>query len=170
MQDKIPEQGSDAKQVPPVQKQTKGKSSGKEPYQTKQGKLGPIQARRSNGEPLTPVPARHFGQLVNSTSESSEPIQQKSEKEKKKPVQAKASDSSTGDGLPTQLKENMESMSGMDLSDVTVNYNSPKPKEMGALAYAQGNRTRTRKTLASRSLAHCTAKTRASTAQCPDSG
>lgn len=151
MQDKIPEQGSDAKQVPPVQKQTKGKSSGKEPYQTKQGKLGPIQARRSNGEPLTPVPAHHFGQLVNPTPESTEPIQQKlekekkkpvqqkGEKEKKKPVQAKTSEGSTGGGLPTQLKENMESMSGMDLSDVTVNYNSPKPKEMGALAYAQGN-------------------------------
>lgn len=151
MHDQIPEQGSDTKQVPPAQKQAKDKFSGKEPYQTKQGKLGPIQARRPNGKPLMPVPARHFGQLVNPTPDSVEPIQQKSEKEKKKPVQqkgkkekkklvqAKTSGDSIGSGLPTQLKENMEAMSGMDLSDVTVNYNSPKPKEMGALAYAQGN-------------------------------
>jgi len=107
------------------------------PYQTREGKLGPPSASWG-GKPLEPIQAK----------QKKKPVQKKedSQKKEKKPVQAKtgtstvsSSDSSSSNGLPTQLKENMESMSGMDLSDVKVNYNSSKPKEMGALAYAQGN-------------------------------
>ncbi len=62
---------------------------------------------------------------------------------KKKSVQIQQKDTpniaSQGSGLPTQLKENMEAMGGVNLSDVKVNYNSSKPKEMGAMAYAQGS-------------------------------
>ena len=77
-----------------------------------------------------------------------EPIQRQSldEEKKKKTIQPKGgnlqfttSQSSGGQGLPTQLKTNMETMGGVNLSDVKVNYNSSKPKEVGALAYAQGN-------------------------------
>ena len=42
-------------------------------------------------------------------------------------------------GLPDKLKNGLENMSGMNLSDVNVHYNSPKPASVGALAYAQNN-------------------------------
>lgn len=41
-------------------------------------------------------------------------------------------------GMPDQLKSGLEQLSGMDLSDVRVRYNSPKPSDVNALAYAQG--------------------------------
>jgi hypothetical protein len=42
-------------------------------------------------------------------------------------------------GMPDQLKSGLEKMSGFDLSDVKVHFNSAKPSKVGALAYAQGN-------------------------------
>lgn len=42
-------------------------------------------------------------------------------------------------GLPDALKTGMESLSGVDLSDVRVHANSKKPAELNALAYAQGH-------------------------------
>jgi Domain of unknown function (DUF4157) len=42
-------------------------------------------------------------------------------------------------GLPDQLKSGIESMSGMDMSDVRVHYGSDKPAQLQAHAYAQGN-------------------------------
>ncbi|HHG83291.1 MAG TPA: DUF4157 domain-containing protein, partial [Bacteroidetes bacterium] len=42
-------------------------------------------------------------------------------------------------GLPGQLKASLESMSGMDMGDVSVKYNSAKPAQMKAHAYAQGS-------------------------------
>ena len=42
-------------------------------------------------------------------------------------------------GMPDNLKSGVEQLSGMDLSDVRVHYNSDKPITAGALAYAQGN-------------------------------
>jgi hypothetical protein len=42
-------------------------------------------------------------------------------------------------GMPDQLKVNLESMSGFDLSDVRVHRNSDRPAQLNALAYAQGN-------------------------------
>ena len=42
-------------------------------------------------------------------------------------------------GLPSALRAGIESLSGMDMSDVKVHYNSSKPASLGALAYAQGN-------------------------------
>ncbi|MBN9382188.1 MAG: DUF4157 domain-containing protein [Chitinophagaceae bacterium] len=44
-----------------------------------------------------------------------------------------------GTGMPDYLKTNMESMSGIDLSDVKVHYNSSQPAQLNALAYAQGS-------------------------------
>jgi len=41
-------------------------------------------------------------------------------------------------GMPDNLKAGVESLSGIDLSDVRVHYNSSKPAEIGALAYTQG--------------------------------
>lgn len=42
-------------------------------------------------------------------------------------------------GLPDQLKSGIESLSGMDMSDTRVHYNSSKPAQLQAHAYAQGN-------------------------------
>lgn len=41
-------------------------------------------------------------------------------------------------GLPDKLKSGVESLSGIDMSDVKVHYNSSKPAGVGALAYTQG--------------------------------
>lgn len=42
-------------------------------------------------------------------------------------------------GLPDALKGGIESLSGVDISDTKVHYNSSKPKEVNAHAYAKGN-------------------------------
>ena len=41
-------------------------------------------------------------------------------------------------GLPDNIKSGMESLSGYDLSDVKVHYNSMKPAQFQALAFTQG--------------------------------
>ncbi|MEM7040419.1 MAG: DUF4157 domain-containing protein, partial [Bacteroidota bacterium] len=46
--------------------------------------------------------------------------------------------SAPDDGLPTQLKAGIESLSGEDMSDVKVHHNSSQPAQLKALAYAQG--------------------------------
>ena len=42
-------------------------------------------------------------------------------------------------GLPANLKSGIETMSGVSMDSVRVHYNSSKPANLGALAYAQGN-------------------------------
>jgi hypothetical protein len=42
-------------------------------------------------------------------------------------------------GLPAQLKTGVENLSGYSMDDVKVHYNSDKPAQLKALAYAQGN-------------------------------
>lgn len=43
------------------------------------------------------------------------------------------------DGLPNDLKSGIENLSGLAMDDVTVNYNSAKPAQLKAHAYAQGS-------------------------------
>ncbi|MGV2287303.1 DUF4157 domain-containing protein [Trinickia sp. YCB016] len=42
-------------------------------------------------------------------------------------------------GLPSRLRAGIEAMSGMNMSDVVVHRNSPKPAQLEAQAYARGN-------------------------------
>jgi len=42
-------------------------------------------------------------------------------------------------GLPAQLRSSIESLSGVDMSDVRIHRNSSKPAQLQALAYAQGS-------------------------------
>ena len=49
-----------------------------------------------------------------------------------------SSDRENRTGMPDNLKAGLENLSGMDLSDVKVHYNSEKPSQLQALAYAQG--------------------------------
>ena len=58
----------------------------------------------------------------NSNNGSSNTIQQKS-----------------NGGLPSNLQSGVEKLSGQNMSDVNVNYNSDKPAQLNAHAYAQGN-------------------------------
>lgn len=41
--------------------------------------------------------------------------------------------------LPTQLKSGLENLSGMEMNDVKVHYNSSQPAQLNALAFAKGN-------------------------------
>lgn len=51
-----------------------------------------------------------------------------------KPIQQKNSNT----GLPDQLKTGVENLSGISMNDVQVHFNSPKPAQLQAHAYAQG--------------------------------
>lgn len=48
-------------------------------------------------------------------------------------------DSASGNGLPPGLQSGVENLSGMDMSSVQVHYNSAKPSQVQAHAYAQGS-------------------------------
>jgi len=55
-------------------------------------------------------------------------------REENESVQAKGNKT----GLPDNLKTGIENLSGHSMDDVKVHYNSSKPKDLGAHAYAQG--------------------------------
>ena len=55
------------------------------------------------------------------------------------PVQLKKTETSDQKRLPEKLGTGVEQLSGLDMGDVKVNYNSSKPSEIGAAAYAQGS-------------------------------
>ncbi len=76
--------------------------------------------------------------------ENEEPMQGKFETsqraEDEELLQAKRADAPANKtGMPDQLKSGIESMSGMDLSDVRVHRDSGKAADLQAHAYAQGN-------------------------------
>lgn len=73
--------------------------------------------------------------------EEEEPMQgkmtdtvQRQEKPEEKPIQTKIENNTR---MPDNLKAGVENLSGIDMSDVRVHYNSDKPAEVGALAYTQ---------------------------------
>ncbi|MFK7880957.1 DUF4157 domain-containing protein [Roseobacter sp.] len=53
------------------------------------------------------------------------------------PVQLQT-DTGAANGLPSNLKAGVETLSGVDMSSVQVHYNSAKPAQLQAHAYAQG--------------------------------
>lgn len=58
------------------------------------------------------------------------------------PIQMKREDGNTSassSNMQHNLRAGLEKISGIDLSDVKVHYNSNKPQQVGALAYTQGN-------------------------------
>lgn len=75
---------------------------------------------------------------VNNSEKSNEAAQLQeiadSFTDNKRPIQAK-----NNTGLPNQLKSGIENLSGYSLDDVKVHYNSNKPAQLQAHAYAQGN-------------------------------
>ena len=108
-----------------------------------QGKFAPIQMVEEE-EPLQgkfntlqmveeeePLQAKFFPiQLV----EDEEPLQGKFGT-----IQKQAKQAANNTGMPNQLKSGIEGLSGVDVSDVKVHYNSSKPAQLNAHAYAQGS-------------------------------
>src|SRR5690349_9132720 len=83
------------------------------------------------------VAQRKFNELVGSSQQVTQAAR----------LQAKADVYATGqpvqlktqnNGLPDQLKSGIEQLSGYSLNDVQVHYNSDKPAQLQAHAYAQG--------------------------------
>jgi Domain of unknown function (DUF4157) len=54
------------------------------------------------------------------------------------PAQLEEAPSANRTGLPDNVKAGVESLSGVSLDNVKVHYNSGKPAQLNALAYAQG--------------------------------
>ncbi len=54
-------------------------------------------------------------------------------------IQQKQAPAKNTTGLPDNLKSGIEHLSGIDVSDVKVHYNSAQPAQLNAHAYAQGN-------------------------------
>lgn len=115
---------SKSKQAPPVQMQTIPEEEEK-----------PLQ-----GKMIEPIQRQEIPEL----EEEEPPLQGKFEN---KPQQETCPSCSTlsiqretenRTGMPDSLKAGVESLSGIDMSDVRVHYNSSKPAEVGALAYTQG--------------------------------
>jgi hypothetical protein len=72
------------------------------------------------------------------------PVQRVGGMEEEMPAQAKEESAAQAPapnrtGMPDGLKSGIESLSGMDMSDVRVHRNSSEPAQLNALAYAQGN-------------------------------
>jgi len=72
--------------------------------------------------------------------EEEEPLQGRFETAQRKPFAGEAGAAAPNQtGMPDGLKSAVESLSGMDLSDVRVHANSDRPADLGAHAYAQGS-------------------------------
>lgn len=76
---------------------------------------------------------QHIAQLQG--PEEEEPLQGKFSGQ---PFQRKNAPTNAG-GLPPALKTGVEQLSGVSMDDVNVTYNSSKPAQLSALAYAKGN-------------------------------
>jgi hypothetical protein len=100
-----------------------------------QGKFAVLQqAALEEEEPLQ----GKFAVLQQAALEEEEPLQGKFEPAAVTQQQAEAS-SNNNTGMPDQLKSGIESLSGYAMDDVKVHYNSAKPAQMQAHAYAQGS-------------------------------
>ncbi len=66
-----------------------------------------------------------------------QPIPTKRSEELERPTPCFAKPNNTG--IPLQMKEKFENLSGFSSNDVQVHYNSDKPAQLQTLAYTQGN-------------------------------
>ncbi len=87
---------------------------------------------------LTTTPARPASQ-----SSQRQAIQKAKKSSDDNPIHAQNNNTSiapkpNNTGLPDNLKSGIESLSGISMDNVRVHYNSPKPAQLNALAYAQG--------------------------------
>ena len=87
-----------------------------------------------SGETLLQLQSQYGNRYVQRVVEQAQnaPVQEKEDA----PQDSAPAENKTG--LPDQLKAGVEALSGLSMDDVRVHYNSPKPAELQALAYAQG--------------------------------
>ena len=103
---------------------------------------GPVQRQAEEEEPLQ-------GKAIQRQAEEEELLQGKAmqrqaeeegpQAEEEEPLQAKPEAGANRTGMPDRLKAGVEALSGLDMSGVRVQANSPEPARVNALAYAQGN-------------------------------
>lgn len=72
---------------------------------------------------------KHFQKIANNGSSSKNFT----------PQTTQLKEQTNSNGLPETLKNGIENLSGLSMNDVNVHYNSDKPAQLQALAYAQGN-------------------------------
>jgi Domain of unknown function (DUF4157) len=82
-------------------------------------------------EEKKPVLRKSDGSLQEESFASERPAQ-------KMTAQLEEASSPNRTGLPDRLKAGVENLSGMSMEDVKIHYNSGKPAQLNALAYAQG--------------------------------
>lgn len=105
---------------------------------TQQMSQRPAQARAgATAKPAQRAPKKKLAQLapkkkLAQLAPKKKPLQMAV---KKKPVQRAAKPG----GLPPAVKSGVEALSGMSMDHVRVHYNSPKPAQLNAHAYAQGS-------------------------------
>ena len=78
-----------------------------------------------------------FTELQSNVDNSSKVVQQKEKSEAIQDATVQRAENKTG--LPDQLKSGIEALSGIDMSDTRVHYNSSEPAQLQAHAFAQGN-------------------------------
>lgn len=92
-----------------------------------QGKFATAQLAALEEEPLQ-------GKFVAQRAEEEEPLQGKFES----PAPAQREQKPNNTGMPDNLKSGIENLSGYSMDDVKVHYNSDRPAQLNAHAYAQG--------------------------------
>ncbi|MGB9929967.1 MAG: DUF4157 domain-containing protein [Methanosarcina sp.] len=130
-------------EIPEEEKPLQGKMIGTIQRQEIPEEEEPLQGKFEN-KPELACPPCFAAPIVQRQEmpEEEEPLQGKFESiqrqeipEEKEPLQTKRENNTS---MPDNLKAGVESLSGIDMSDVRVHYNSDKPAEVGALAYTQG--------------------------------
>ena len=97
-------------------------------------------ARMIHGSPRSAAQRRRVQQSTGATMQRR--IGAEEEELQMKPASAQPSARAgvgASTGLPAPLRTGIESLSGVDTSDVRVHRNSPRPAGVGALAFAQGS-------------------------------
>ncbi|MEN6379831.1 MAG: DUF4157 domain-containing protein, partial [Methanofastidiosum sp.] len=140
---------SKAKQLPPVQMQTIPEEK-EEPLQGKMVEIiqrqdipeeeEPLQGKFENGSDKETCSLCMQRQQIPEEEESLQgmmvgTIQRQEIPEEEEPLQTKVENNTV---MSDNLKTGVENLSGIDMNDVRVHYNSDKPAEVGALAYTQG--------------------------------
>ena len=99
-----------------------------------QGKFDSVQRQGMEDEELL---QGKFTTAQRQGPEEEEPLQGKFSQPLQREQENASSPNKTG--MPENLKNGIESLSGMNVSDVRVHYNSSRPARLNALAYAQGS-------------------------------
>lgn len=103
-----------------------------------QGRFETVQ-RQDSLEEEEPLQGRFETVQKQSVEEEEASLQGKFPEPGSNTMQEEGAQRENRTGMPDQLKAGIESLSGLDLSDVQVHRNSAEPAQFSALAYAQGS-------------------------------